>query len=243
MQYPTHPSNINALGLMMSHMPLSSPRLFERPSKFDFSGKKVGRLHIKGVHSMQATQSIWLSYCDCGNVVFPSSSNLLGGRTFSCGCQKSENTIKHNTKHNLVNHPLYIIWCHIKARCYNPKDKGYKNYGGRGIGMSKEWFSSFQCFFDDMIDGWRKGLSIDRIDVNGNYESSNCRWATSIEQGCNKRNNRKLSLDGETKTMSQWSRATGLKTSTICDRLATGWTIKEALTIPRNTKRKDYSWQ
>jgi len=237
------PSNSNAIGFMLSHMPMASPKLFERPNRYDFSGKKIGRLNIKGPYDLQGTDIKWLSYCDCGNVCFPVGCNLLAERTFSCGCQKTESTIKFNTTHNLVKHPLYVIWCHIKARCYNPKEKGYKNYGGRGIKMSQEWYGSFQTFFDDMIGGWHKGLSIDRINVNGDYEASNCRWATATEQGCNKRNNRNLSLNGETKTMSQWSRETGLKTTTICDRLSCGWTVAEALTIPVKIKRKEYTWQ
>jgi len=118
-------------------------------------------------------------------------------------------------------------------RCTNPNTKGYSNYGGRGIKVCERWLHSFENFLADMGPKPSPAHSIDRYpDNNGNYEPKNCRWATRTEQSFNKRTNRLIQHNGETLPLSVWAGRTGMKRETIADRLAHGWTISDALTIP-----------
>lgn len=124
---------------------------------------------------------------------------------------------------------MYKSWCHIKQRCGNVNDAAYKDYGGRGISYSENW-ETFEGFYKDMGSSWKAGLSIDRINNSGNYCKENCRWATRVEQNNNTRRNRYITFDGITKTLSQWSNYTGLKSSTIRQRIdAYGWSIEKSL--------------
>lgn len=129
---------------------------------------------------------------------------------------------------------LYSIWCDMKRRCYNPKNKRYSRYGGRGISVCEEWKDDFQAFYEWAIDnGYDEHLTIDRINVNGNYEPSNCRWVTWKEQQRNTSRNRYITVNGETKTIAEWSEITGIKPDVIKDRLnKLHWTEEEAVTIP-----------
>ena len=128
---------------------------------------------------------------------------------------------------------LIIIRHSMYCRCYYPGTNGYKNYGGRGIKMCDEWINNPQSFYDwAMNNGYEEGLSIDRIDVNGNYEPSNCRWVTKEVQDNNRRNNRKITYKGETKTLSQWSKKYNINIVTLIDRLKAGLSIDEALNKP-----------
>ena len=138
---------------------------------------------------------IWECKCDCGNIVYVTSNNLRNGNTHSCGCIKKEMLRNKRTKHgaktpNADNDlkRLYSIWKSMKTRCNNPNCKDYKDYGGRGIIICDDWLNSFDTFREWAVaNGYNKSLSIDRVDVNGNYEPSNCRWATALEQAHNKR--------------------------------------------------------
>jgi len=119
----------------------------------------------------------------------------------------------------------------MKNRCYNPNNKSYADYGGRGIVVCNEWRNSFEMFHDwALANGYSDKLSIDRVDVNGNYEPSNCRWATQTIQSNNVRRNRMLALGEEQHTLSEWSRMTGLQVTTIICRLKRGWPVERALT-------------
>jgi hypothetical protein len=161
----------------------------------DMIGKKCGRLTVlskalSGKTGSGTTFSRWNCICECGNEAVASGSNLRKGVTQSCGCFKKERMSEGNITHGHSKvgklSPTYRIWAGIKARCFIPSGKNYKNYGGRGITMSDEWRSSFDAFLRDM--GERpEGLSLDRINNDGNYEIGNCRWATRKEQANNKR--------------------------------------------------------
>lgn len=132
------------------------------------------------------------------------------------------------TTHRATHTPEFRAWQAMKSRCANPRSKSYKDYGGRGITFCDRW-KSFQGFFEDM--GMRPvGGTLERIDNNAGYGPSNCRWATPAEQGVNKRNNRRLTFNGETLTLSQWVRRTGIAKNTLRNRLAAGWPIEIALT-------------
>lgn len=125
-----------------------------------------------------------------------------------------------------IRHSMY-------CRCYYTATHGYERYGGRGIKICEEWINNPNNFYDWAINnGYKKGLTLDRIDVNGNYEPSNCRWVTKEVQDNNRRNNRKIAYNGETKTLSQWSREYNINIVTLSDRLKAGLSIDEALNKP-----------
>ena len=143
-----------------------------------------------------------------------------------------------NVKHHLTNHPLYSVWINMKGRCYNPNDKSFKDYGGRGIRVCDEWINNFIAFYEwSMTNGYKKNLSIDRIDVNGNYEPSNCRWATIDVQSNNKRNTIFIEFNGKPYVLSELAKITGVKRCTLYSRYRSG-TIEKLLNqyIPYNEK-------
>ncbi|MBE7084268.1 MAG: hypothetical protein E7373_06695 [Clostridiales bacterium] len=125
---------------------------------------------------------------------------------------------------------LYNIWSKLKSRCLNMSFKFYKNYGGRGIKVCDEWLNNPQSFYDWAIaNGYNSNLTIDRIDFNGNYEPSNCRWVDMKTQSNNRRNNHIITLNGVSHTLSEWSSLTGIEQSTIRARLKRGWSEEKAL--------------
>lgn len=137
------------------------------------------------------------------------------------------------------NHPLYIIYRGIIARCYWPNAGHYKDYGGRGIKMCDRWLNSFHAFAEDMGERPSKSHSIDRIDNDKGYSPENCRWATKKEQLRNTRKNRRLTYNGETKTMKEWSEITGIKYPTFKLRVKQGWDIHRIMNEPVDTKEVD----
>ncbi len=162
----------------------------------------------------------------CGKITNMRAGNIQRKGIKSCGCLQYE--FSPNKKHGLHGTRTYIAWGGIKRRCLNKKEKGYKNYGGRGITFCKKW-DSFEGFYADMGDA-PPGMSIERIDNNKGYSKENCRWATRIEQANNKRSNRFLDFNGNKMTLAQWSKKTGLKESCIYGRLKRGWSIEKTLT-------------
>ena len=122
----------------------------------------------------------WLCRCDCGNEVVVYTSNLRGGRSTSCGCERRKKFYATITKHGLNDHPLHSVWRGIKDRCFNPNNQDFHHYDGRGIRMCDRWKDDFTAFWDDMASGWRPGLTIERINVDGNYELSNCHLDTAL---------------------------------------------------------------
>lgn len=206
----------------------------------DLTGFKYGKLKVLGfAGSGKRGHKYWFCLCDCGNSVRVGRCDLTSGHTASCGCLQVEKTRKRCTKHGHSKRGkkslIYGIWLSMLNRCRNPKYHQYKDYGGRGIQVCERWKESFENFLADM--GERpQGKTLERNEVNGNYEPSNCRWATTIEQGNNKRNNVFLTYNGETKTISQWNRYFGFGKNIVSGRLRLGWSVEKALTTPIKTQ-------
>ena len=139
-----------------------------------------------GVFDKINSRARWLCKCECGNTKLVSVSNLLNGHTRSCGCLKQTND--QNKTHGMTRSKSYVVWANMNQRCFDPKATHFKHYGGRGITVSEDW-KKFENFFADMGEP-PIGLTIDRINNNGNYEKNNCRWATYKQQALNKRNNK-----------------------------------------------------
>lgn len=209
--------------------------------KIDITGRKYGRLTVLRENGKQRGNILWLCRCDCGNEINAIAYNLKNGHTRSCGCLSSEIKSSVHSTHKCSGGRLYRIWRHIKSRCLNKKVPHYKYYGERGITMCKEWEKSFETFLDWAIsNGYKENLSIDRIDVNGNYEPSNCRWANAKMQANNKTNNRLIEYNGECHTLSEWSSILGISHLTISKRIDDyGWDVKKAFETPVRDRISD----
>lgn len=146
-----------------------------------------------------------------------------------------------NFKHGLRKHRLFSVWNGMKQRCFNSNWYAYKDYGGRGISVTDEWKDDFLCFYHwAMNNGYRQGLTLDRIDNSKGYSPDNCRWVTIKEQSNNRRSNRNITYKGQTKTLAQWSEELGMNFFTLRDRLNNGWSIEKAFTQPvRRKKNKE----
>lgn len=197
-------------------------------------GEKFGRLTVlKELPERKHGGKVYRCQCDCGNTVDVRKDILKSGNTKSCGClqrEKASITAKNKRTHGQSKTRLYGIYHHIINRCYNENVRNYSNYGKRGIKVCDEWLHNFQAFYEwAMNNGYRETLTIDRINVNGNYEPSNCRWATPKQQSNNRRSSILLTYNGETKTIKQWAEKLNCKYCTMVYRYHAGWSIKDVL--------------
>lgn len=193
----------------------------------DLCGVRFGKLVPRVFQRDQRGGVRWQCDCDCGAVVSVASKNLLSGGTKSCGCRRHEPI---QATHGMHGTSTYNTWASMMQRCSNPRARFYSRYGGRGISVCGRW-TSFENFYADMGPRPSTKHSIDRVDNDGNYEPGNCRWATRFEQARNRGNNHRLTLGGETMTMTEWAERTGLNCPTIRRRLKLGWSTEDALTI------------
>lgn len=195
-------------------------------------GQRFGRLIVIERYICDGKQPKWLCQCDCGNEKIVFGTHLKQGTTKSCGCLGKEMAPERgrksklgerSLKHGDFGTRLYGVWTAMKRRCQNPNVKHYKDYGGRGILVCSEWQEYIPFKEWAMSSGYKEGLSLDRIDVNGNYEPSNCRWVTMFEQEQNRRNTVHIEYNGKMYTIREAADITGLSYRTIKGRVERGW--------------------
>lgn len=200
----------------------------------DMTGLRVGSLTaIQREGSDEHGRALWMLRCDCGNTLVRKAANIMKAANdnapSSCGCQH------HLRSHGMsaTHRNLQWVWSAMKQRCFNTSNKDYPNYGGRGISICIDWmtFSAFAKWADK--SGYRRGLTIERVDVNGNYEPSNCTWIENPRQALNRRNTHLFEYKGESKDIRAWANEFGLPYYTLRTRLINyKWPIERALNEP-----------
>lgn len=204
----------------------------------DLTGKRFGRLTVLGRAEANGRKgTYWLCLCDCGKTCSVLSGALVTGHTTSCCCYAKEVSSRAKT-HGLCHTKEHAVWKAMRQRCNDKNAENYYRYGGRGIKICSEW-NNFTNFYQWCKEsGFKDGLTIDRIDNNGDYCPENCRWVDKIAQGNNKCNNRKVMYKGELLSLMQIERLTGIDHRTIGNRLNSGWTVEQATQIkPRYGNR------
>lgn len=203
----------------------------------DITGQKFSRLTaIKRVGTNNDGRPVWLFLCDCGNEHTVNSKDVRYGHSKSCGCYASDMLVKRNfkhghTKHDNVSTPEFKAWLGMRKRVQDPTYHAYERYKARGIKICGRW-SEFANFYEDM--GKRpEDMTLERIDNNGNYEPSNCKWATRLEQTNNRENTIHITYKGETDTLSNWARKKDIGYMKLYKRIVRrGWDIDKALETP-----------
>ena len=201
------------------------------PKWKDISGQKFGRLVVQArIESDRHGNARWQCLCDCGKSHSALGQSLRSGAIVSCGCYASEHAGDSGRTHGASGTSAYKAWYAMTQRCTNPNNPKWHRYGGRGIKVCARW-QDYTLFLADM--GKRPlGMSLDRKDNDGNYEPSNCRWATPLEQASNRNNNVRVSVDGACLTASEASRRLGENRGTVSRRIRDGWSPEAAANTP-----------
>lgn len=212
-------------------------------------GMRSGRLVVVSFAERNKGRTYWNCICDCGQIVVVRGDKLITGKKKSCGCLhvtriKPLTRSKRNT-HHMSKTRFYTIWRGMRARCLNPKNKDFKNYGERGITVCDSW-AEFENFKNDMYESYlehisefgEKDTTIERIDSNSGYSLKNCTWATQIEQQKNRTNNRHVEWNGKDYIVSDLARLYNLSPKTLLNRLNCGWEVQKALTRPLKKYKK-----
>lgn len=194
--------------------------------RIDVTGEKFGKLTaIRNSGFDKTSRSLWECICECGGTKTVTITKLRTGVVRSCGCLLLE---PRHVTHGKSDSSTFRTWANMKYRCSNPKNRDWKHYGGRGIKFCDRW-KRFENFLEDMGDR-PPGKSLERINVNGDYEPSNCRWAGVREQQQNKRNTVRLTIGSQTKTISEWSEIYGVDPSMIAHRIRKKWPLERLFT-------------
>lgn len=195
----------------------------------DLAGKRFGRLEVLARGPKIPKHSLWICRCDCGTLTAAKGGNLNSGSTNSCGCLHRELSSRRNGKHWMSadcttarDKKLYKLWTSMKKRCANPNSESWKDYGGRGIRVCDEW-QDYPAFYQwAKSAGYKEGLTLDRIDVNGHYAPDNCRWANAVEQARNRRNTPLVLFNGRKIPVQELTEKTGVLQGTVVRRIRQG---------------------
>lgn len=208
---------------------------------FDLTGQRFGKLVALTRHyDSQKQITLWECQCDCGNTISVRASSLVHERVKSCGCLRAESNRSQKTTHGLSKTTLYATWNSMKGRCYNPNNHNFKRYGERGITVCDEWKKSFRAFNEwAYANGYQPGLSIDRIDNNGNYTPDNCRWVNVQTQNNNREVSLNFTYNGETKNLAEWCEEFEIPYLRTWQRITKyGYSFEEAIKLPKNKQHK-----
>lgn len=214
----------------------------------DLVGQRFGRLEViklsKKEKRGERYRYYWECLCDCENICYVRTDSLTSGNVRSCGCLHKEQAIKNvsiHHSHKQSQTRLYRIWQKMKDRCFNSNIPCYKRYGGRGITVCDEWKDDFKAFYDwSMLHGYADDLTIDRIDNDGSYEPTNCRWVTNRMQSLNRRTNIQVEYNGKIMTLIEAAQESGLPYSALSARWGKGVRGNElfAELAPKGNKRE-----
>lgn len=195
----------------------------------DLTGQRFGKLTVIGIGGRYKSSGnlFWNCECDCGNTTHTTGYSLKTGKSVSCGrCSAAERATERNYKHGGFGTRLYEIWRQMHRRCYGQNTKAYKDYGDRGITVCNEWYEFEPFRIWAISNGYSDDLTIDRINVDGDYSPENCRWATKKQQANNRRNNHNIEYDGEVHTVSEWADILGIEQVVLRQKLIRcGWDI------------------
>lgn len=205
----------------------------------DLTSLKFNRLTVTNFYGWKGNRKMWNCICECGKTKIVSGSHLKGNMIRSCGCLQIEYAKKPKTKMGILNKiPEYHIWWEMKMRCNNENNKGYKNYGGRGIKVCDRWLDSFENFIEDIGFRPTETHSLDRFPNNdGNYEKTNCRWATVNQQLRNQRSNVWIEYDGKKMIQQDWVKYFNIKVELLMYHLGVR-TMKEVDEYYKNKRHK-----
>lgn len=209
----------------------------------DIEGLRFGRLVVASRLPSKNGRAVWSCECDCGGSVSVLGKDLRSGNTQSCGCLLRTARLvagRANARHGKAKDKgkTYRVWCGMRDRCNNPLHKSWRYYGGRGIKVCERW-NSFGNFLADMGEA-PIGLTIERIDTNGNYEPTNCRWATVVEQARNRRSVVRIFAFGESKLACEWAEdfRCAVPLTALEKRISAGWHPERAISAPRRRYRE-----
>lgn len=204
--------------------------------RYAMVGQVFGRLTvISRAPNAKGNQTQWHCRCVCGFEGVFSGSHMRQGVTQSCGCLRAECTSRRRKTHGQTTTPLYRVWRAMLDRCHLKSHKSYRFYGGRGVVVCAEWRASFECFAGDMAATYRKGLWLDRREVNGMYCRDNCRWVTPKQQQRNRRDNVLLEYAGQVRTLAEIVEMCGVQYGLVRSRLSRGWPLLDAIHKPVGT--------
>lgn len=201
----------------------------------DYIGVRFGNLKVIGSDSNHVGKTYnsnhWLFECDCGNIISEYPSRVISGHKKSCGCRKSKTLFKHGC----YNSPFYHVWWGMMQRCYNPGHHNFKRYGARGIEVCAQWHTveNFVEWANETYDSEKHHKTLDRIDNNNGYSPENCKWSTPKEQSNNRRNTSIITLNGVSKSLSEWCDEYDMPVSVVGSRIRVmHWDAEKALTTP-----------
>lgn len=214
--------------------------------KYDLAGKRFGMLVVvKEAGRSCHGGVVWECKCDCGETKYICSHELVKGHSTSCGCKRKTSLSRLRYRHGDVGTRLYKTWQDMKSRCQNKQNKFYKDYGGRGISVCEEWDRDYIAFRAWAISsGYNDSLTIDRIDVNGNYEPNNCKWSTQYQQANNRRSAHFVTYHGKTGALTNMCRELNVNYVSVKSRMRSkGISFEEAVDMPPKLSEFKEYWK